>query len=206
MQLATIIGPTTWPLSLSDAQGFVIVDADDDSQMRVLQLAIRAATEHAERYSGLTAQRKTYQLRLDCWPARCERGDVLWPGDIELPAAPVRDVLSVTYVDTDGVEQTVSDDDYTWERTTEGATVYFRSGFSLPVLRSNRKGVVRVTFDAGFDSPDESGSGDDPALQLPDVMVLAVAQMVAGFFEKREGDSGAIGAAEKLLDKIRVYR
>lgn len=208
--LAKIIRATTWPISQDDARRFVIIDDEDDDHMRVLQQAIRAATEYCERYAGLTAQRVTYQLRLDAWPHHDHRDrpreGASWGGDIELPAAPVRDVLSVTYVDPDGIERPVSDDDWSWERTPAGAVVQFASSFSRPTLRSNRKGVVRVLFDAGFDAPDESGSGDDPELELPNSFIMAVQKLVLHFYENRDAGGSDMKAAEALLDQVRVYR
>jgi uncharacterized phiE125 gp8 family phage protein len=206
--LAKILAPTSWPLSQADARAFVVIDDEDADHLRVLDMAIRAATQYCETRSGLTAQRTTYQLRLDHWPhcdpRRFDHGDT--SADILLTAAPVRDVLSVTYVDPDGIEQTVSDADWTWERTPEGATVSLAAGFSRPTLRSNRKGVVRVLFDAGFDTPGESGSGDDPELQLPEQFIMAVAQLVGHFYEKRDAGGDDMKAADCLIDQVKVYR
>lgn len=195
--LATILGAATWPISQADARAFVIISDDDADHMRVLDQAIRSATEWAEGYSGLTAQRKTLQLRLNGWPDCSE---------IALPAAPVRDVLALTYVDPDGIERTAPSGSYSWERTPEGAIVTFDASFEKAALRSNRRGTVRVLFDAGFDATDESGSGDDPELRLPDQLIMAVQQVVAHFYENREPKADGLAAAQLLLDRIRVYR
>jgi uncharacterized phiE125 gp8 family phage protein len=197
--IAKIFGPTTWPISQDTAREFVIIDDADEDHMRVLDGAIRAATAWAEGHTGLTAQPQTLQLRLDGWP-----DDAC--GEIVIPAAPVRDVLTVTYVDEAGIEQTVTEGNYSWERTPEGALITFESDFSKPSLRSNRHGTVRVTFDAGFDDPDSSGSGDDPDLRLPDQLVMAVSQVVAQFYDNRQPNADGLRAAQLLLDQVRVYR
>jgi uncharacterized phiE125 gp8 family phage protein len=145
--LAKILAPTSWPLSLEDARAFVIIDDDDADHMRVLDLAIRAATQYCETRAGLTAQRTTYQLRLDAWPSTydCDRRRGAGAGnEIDLPAAPVRDVLSVTYVDTDGIEQTVPPRTGAGSARRKGASSRSQATVIAPTLRSGRKGVVRV--------------------------------------------------------------
>jgi hypothetical protein len=103
---------------------------------------------------------------------------------------------------------------YTWERSSEGARLEFVSDFSLPDLKAGRRGVVRITFDAGFDDPTQSGSGDDEDLKLSDDYKLCVLALASHFYNNREavGDPGA-GAqvavpmhCQSMLDQLRIYR
>ncbi len=71
-----------------------------------------------------------------------------WEQGIPLPLGPVQEITSVTYRDTDGVEQTVDEDDY---RLIGGmpALVHPVTDFSWPTSEYVRRGVT-VRFIAGY--------------------------------------------------------
>lgn len=76
--------------------------ADATRQAEVLAL-LAAARAHAEHYCGRSFGSQTLELALDAFPS----------GGISLPRPPVTSITSVKYLDTAGVEQTVSSADYT---------------------------------------------------------------------------------------------
>lgn len=76
--------------------------ADVARQAEVLAF-LAAARAHAEHYCGCSFGSQTLELALDAFPA----------GGIELVRPPVTSITSVKYLDTAGVEQTVSSTDYT---------------------------------------------------------------------------------------------
>lgn len=86
-----------------------------------------------------------------------------WSDPIVIPAAPVREVTAVKYLDTEHVEQTLDAGEWYFEASADGGSIWFTSAFSSPNL-SDRENPVRVEFSAGYDDPAESGSGDDPEL------------------------------------------
>lgn len=137
-------GPTvtsTYPVRLSDVKDFANVTWNDDDTkiLRAVKSAISRECD-ALQFQIPTA---TYKLELDEFP------DV-----IELRRPPVNSVTSITYLDTDGVEQTLASSVYRVLQT----DVYNRPG--LVVLDYNQnwpntRGVEReitVTFQCGYAS------------------------------------------------------
>lgn len=168
-----------------------------------LDALLKAATGAVEKHTGRTLTRSTWEYRIDCWPWP-------WREPIRIPAAPIRAVTGVAYLDEDAAEQDIDAANWFWERTPEGADLWFVDDYDLPSL-SDRAGAVRVTFDAGYDNPGESGSGDDPELVLDPGLELAVLFLVGSWFEKREH----IGAPESyqvpqtfeyLAAQLRIFR
>ncbi|WP_353474791.1 phage head-tail connector protein [Salipiger sp. H15] len=123
-------------------------DADDD---RLTQL-IRAETARYEAFTGRVLLPTGFRLSLAGWsfPA-C------------LPVLPVRTVSSVTYLDPDHAEQTLSASAWYAVEAAPLWSVDLDTQASLPAL-SDRPWPVRIDFDAGHDDPEASGAGDVPAL------------------------------------------
>lgn len=189
-------------IGAEDAAGDPIVDSDDNADVEAL---IEAAMGVFEGRTHLVLQPSDWELRLDHWPT-CA------PRCIAIPSAPVRDVTGVSYIDEDGVEQSIaqSGDNWTWERTTEGAVLWFRSDFELPTI-DRRHQAVRVQFSAGFDPPDQSGSGDDPELVLPPQAELALLYLVGTWTENRESVAKAQAfdvphTFDLLIEGLKVFR
>lgn len=171
--LLKITAPVAPPVTVERAKERLHIDSanfDDD-----LAILIDAAVGAVEGHTGRVLARSSWELRLDCWPG-CE--------PIRLPLAPIRDVTDVVYLDATGAEVAIADDWY-WYRTAAGADVRFVSGFSAPTLYE-RPGSLRVRFDAGYDAPSESGSGDDPELVMDARLEIAVLFLVGTWFERRE--------------------
>lgn len=211
--LKIVAGATTLAVSVAraqqrlkigaeDALGAPIVDTDDNADVEAL---IEAARGVFEGRTGLVLQPSDWELRLDRWPA-CA------PRCIAIPSAPVRDVTGVSYIDEDGAEQSIaqSGDVWLWERTTEGAVLWFHKDFTFPTI-DNRHQAVRVQFSAGYDDPAQSGSGDDPELVLPPQVELALLFLVGTWFENRESvakvDTSIVPQTfDLLIEKLKVFR
>lgn len=199
--LVKLTAPIGEAVSVERAKERLRIDgtADDADLARVIE----AATAAVEKQTGLTLRATDFELGLDSWHD--------WPrGCIQLPAAPVRAVTEVVYLDADLVEQTVDAADYFWERTPEGAIVDFVEGFSRPPL-GDRPHAVKVRFSAGFDAPDASGSGDDPELAFPATAEMAVLFLVGHWHQMREsvapGEQFPVPQAfEYLAGQLRIYR
>lgn len=178
----------------------LIIDHDDWDQD--IEALIRAASDVVERETGRVLQPSTWELRTDCWPGYC------YP--LRLDIAPIRDVLSVKYLDDDGLEQTVLSSNWYWDRTSAGADLRFITGYSFPLLY-NRPGSVRVRVFAGYDDQEASGSGDDPELTLPPIIEMAVLFLVGAWMENREsvidGQRFEVPQTFKFLaDQLKIYR
>jgi len=197
--LRIVEASTDLPVSLALAKEHCKVEHDDDDVS--LAAYIRAAVQTVEKSTTRALAPTVYEWRLDEWPC----------GDIELPVAPVRSVLSVSYIDEAGDEQTLSGDDWDWEYSEFGATVMFDSSFSAPVLGRD-KGGVRIGFDAGYDIPGAEDSPADPNLAQPPAAAAAVLILTQHLYENRS--PVAVGeivttiplSAERLIASIRIWR
>lgn len=173
-------------------------DGTDDDLLEAYQ---KAAVAYVEKHCGIVLQPKELQYRINCWPC----------GGIEIPAAPVRDVSKIEYLDENGILQEIDDSNWTWARTADGAVISFSSDYSLPELVEDQRDRVRVTFTAGFDDPSATGSGDDPAYTLPRQVVVLVLMLTSYWYDQREPVTKDGGfklplAAEAILAQLRVYR
>jgi uncharacterized phiE125 gp8 family phage protein len=164
--------PAGSAVPLDEIKAHVIVDhADDDA---LLEGYTAAAVRFFEDHTGRFMLPIDLELRLDRW---CE--------PIILPAAPVRAVTEVAYLDADGVEQVLGAGEWYFVRTEEGGRVRFTGSFARPPL-SDREGAVLVRFEAGTDDPEESGSGDNPPLAPVATDAQIVKLMVAHWYLTRE--------------------
>lgn len=199
MSVITILAATTLPVTLDEAKAHLRVDHDDENDK--IETELKASVEYVQTHTTLILAPTTLQCRLDDWP-NCN--------EFTLPRGPVRDVTDFTYVDEDGIEQTVSTADYSWVLTDEGATITFGEDFDAPTLKSYRKGTVRVTFEAGFDDPAASGSGDDPNFKLPYLLRVAILMQLELIHEGSSLSKDQVIALEGVRDKAlaqhRVYR
>ncbi|RUX81404.1 head-tail connector protein [Mesorhizobium sp. M7A.F.Ca.CA.004.08.2.1] len=185
-------------VSVDDVKAHVIVDTTDDDEL--IKAYIRAATRLAEDRMGRILLPTEFEYRVDRW---C--------GPIAIPAAPIRDVTEVFYLDENHVEQTLAPGDWYYVVTAEGATLRFTDAFSSPAL-SNRPQAVRLRFMAGFDDPDVPVSGYDPDLKPDPVDRLIVMILVANWYQSREPVAiGAVVAeipfsANSLIEMRKIYR
>lgn len=201
--LKLITAATTLAVSVARAKERLRIDeADDDNDIEALIRAAAGVTEHR---AGVTLQESAWELRLPCWPHGPH-------SCISIPIAPVREITGVSYLDEDGNEQTIAQgaDTWNWERTPEGAVLWFASGFDFPDL-AEHPFAVRVQLGAGFDDPAESGSGDDPELSLPASAETAVLFLVGHWFENREAVAGkqtypVPSTFDLLIEGFRVFR
>lgn len=199
--LTQLTPATGWPVSVEEVKAHALIEGDD--QDNHVELMRNAAVEYVARHCSQALAPASYQWATSAWPQawNCPA--------IELPLYPVREVTSIVYLDQDHAEQPVSSADYVVELTAEGASIYFENGFSFPTL-STRPNPVRVIFDAGYDDPEASGSGDEPRLQLPHDLKLAILMLAATFFEYREEVTASeafkndLGA--RMLAQHRIFR
>lgn len=198
--LITIAAPTTFPVTVAEASDHCRAPDNGDDNALVLR-ALKAAIDYVQRETNLILAPTTLQYRIDAWPC----------GGLILPKAPVRDVRAISYLDADGNEQTVADDQYYWDPVPEGAVVRFGDLFSAPALQPRRSGGVRIEFDAGFDDPGASASGDDPNLILPETLKIAVLMLTQHWYDNRgvvsfEPSHAVVLSAMSLLAQQRIYR
>lgn len=153
MALTLVTPPTEWPVTLDEAKSHLRVTSDD-SEDDLIETYIRAATNHVERTLGISLMERTYALTLDAFTDA-----------IELPRGPVAEVVSVEYVDEDGVTQTVSTDDYTTDIGGVRNWIVRNSAASW-ASTLDAVNVVTVTYVAGYDELPEEYSDLKQAILL----------------------------------------
>lgn len=199
--------PAAEPVSVAEVRAWLDIGSEvADSTLTSLIAAARQDIDGAAGWLGRALVTQTWQLRMDRFPC----------GEIRLPLRPLQSVDSVVYADVDGVDQTISADDYAVE-TGEAALLLPAYGKSWPAARCF-PGSVRVTYVAGYgaaaDVPEpirqaialqvghlRSLSGRDPLLRRETVDGVSTQEWEVG-----EGAAAALtSAADALLSPYRVW-
>jgi uncharacterized phiE125 gp8 family phage protein len=97
MSLTLITGPAATPIALAEVKAQCRVTSNDEDAL--LAAYIRSATEAVEQLSGLRLLDQTWEYSIDAFPAHC--------GWLRLPLAPLLALTSITYLDAQGVAQTL---------------------------------------------------------------------------------------------------
>ncbi|MRV72566.1 hypothetical protein GJ700_12695 [Duganella sp. FT92W] len=104
---------------------------------------VRGITDEVEQQTGRAVVTQTYRVTLDSFPEA-----------IRLPAPPVASVLSVKYIDTDGVEQTLDPADYELDAESEPCYLVPAPDRRWPETM-DRINAVRVEVECGY-GPDDT--------------------------------------------------
>ncbi|MBS4048155.1 MAG: head-tail connector protein [Alphaproteobacteria bacterium] len=191
--------PADPAVSLQLCKQHLRIDSNDENAL--IEVYRDSAIAYIEGYTTRALGATQYQQTFDAWPGAC---------GLVLGVAPIREVSEVVYLDEAGAEQTISTGSWYLTKTPMGGTVRFDADYSQPVLY-DRPGSLIVRFDAGYDSPDVTGSGD-PELALPSQARSCALLLTAHAFENRA--PVVVGAAanelpftvQALLNQLRIYR
>ncbi len=167
----------------------------------LVERALKGAISFIENRTGRIIAPTLVQYRLDDWP--CD-----W--DLKVPHAPIRDVVDVRYVGEDGIERSIGDENWSWEGESDGAVISWAQLSSIPSLHTTQKGTVRVNFQAGYNLPDESGTGDDPNLALPEDLKIAILMLTSHWYENRgltsaEQQNSVPMAVDTLINRFKIF-
>lgn len=159
---------------------------------------VQAATDELEGVTGWLGRslvQQTWRLSLPAFPS----------GPIMLPLPPLQSVTSVTYLDKDGVRQTLGDtgaspagEDYSV--VTDAEVGYVAPAFGKSWPSGRRQGdAVQITFVAGYASP----------AAVPAVVRRWIAGRLGFYYENREAMiTGTIATMlppfDRSLDNLRV--
>lgn len=190
MGLTLLEPPNTEPIDLSAArlQARKTSAEEDDLFTNVLIPACRDRAELATLRQLITAR---WQLNLDAWP--CE-------GWIDVPRPPLQTILGITYVDMNGVTQTLAADQYIVDapvgpRAPRGRVVP-AYGVTWPTARAQANAIA-VEFRCGY--------GDD-GTEVPALLRQAMLRDIASLFEHREDVLVGTITAELPRSSASVYR
>ena len=162
--LELVTAPTSEPVQLDTVKSHLNID--DAAEDSLLESYIAAAREWVERYLDLALITRVLRLNIHQFPST-------W---LSLPFPPLGQVSSIKYIDTSGVEQTVSPSIYQVNNLSIPACVVLLSGESWPLTLSglNR---VKVEYEAGFGS-DHSA--------IPKLIQQALLLTIGHYYVQRE--------------------
>lgn len=168
--LYLIGAPAAEPVSTADAKLHLRVDHTAEDSLIYSKAA--AARGHVERLTARQLITATWELRLDAFPAdTCA---------IRIPKPPLREVLSVKYVDQDGTLQTLAPAEYVVDvpvgPTAPWGRLWLAYLKTWPLTRDERN-AVRIQFKAGY--------GDNPA-DVPEDLRNAILLKVGALHASRE--------------------
>lgn len=190
MTLSLVSVDGTEPISTSDAKDHLRVDLSDDDVL--ISAAATAARDYFEADTNRQLVKATYTLTLDDFPRSRHE-------PIRIPRPPLRSVTSITYLDSDGTEQTWSSSEYTVE-TFDGpgaqpGRVYPKAEYVWPTTQ-DVPGAVTITFEAGYDVVPE-GMKATLLLLVGDLYANREAQVVGNVFSDNR-------TAQRLLGRYRL--
>lgn len=193
------------PISLAEVKVRLDIETSDLDPEGVANVdaqvlgALRGAVDYVEAQTQRVLRRRVMSKSFDHWPC--------FPLTIE--GVPMRDVLSISYVDEDGATQTFAEAGWTWVPTPDGARIVLIDNPDIPRTRYGWPNAVTVNFEAGYDP-----SGTVPVEEvyaLPPRVEQAVVMMTGHLFNNRD----AVGTerayevplgVENLLINARQYR
>lgn len=186
MGLSLVTPPSSEALDLLRAKRHLRVDGNlEDADIDKL---ISAAVDFVEEDTGRQIMPATWQATFDRFPHG------RWP--LELPRPPLLSVSEVTYLDSDGVEQTWDAAEY---QVYAPAGPFARNGHVQPIPNERypttrrATNAVTVEFEAGYADVE----------QVPQVAVAAIQIVLADLFEHREGHVvGETVSANPVLDRL----
>ena len=182
--LATIANntATTYTDNIADTSLGAEVSATNTTGDPKLISILAAAREHVEDWTRRALMTQTPELVLDAFPT----------GGINLPSPPLQSVTSIKYIDTDGVEQTLSSALYDVDTDSEPGMVAPAYDEEWPDTR-DQINAVRVRYAAGWTT----------AALVPYKIKAAILLVCADLHEMR-GDPviGASVVENKTVDRL----
>lgn len=164
MQIERIAPPTAEPVQVADLVAQARIDGAEENEL--LGRLLATARAHVESVTQRSLLRQDWRITLDEFPA----GAV-----IRLPRGPVSEVLSVRYLDAQGMQQTLPGAAY---RLVSGGLVQRlvpAVGMSWPRAVC-AIGAVEISYRAGWET----------AQQVPEEIRDAILMLAAHWFENRE--------------------
>lgn len=152
-----VVTPPTDPISVEDAKRQCVVLHDDDDGL--FEGYIAAARDYVEKYTGTPLAPQTVEIKCDSFADMAR-----------LPVAPVLSV-AISYIDTAGEEQTLTDDLYELRADGLDASAIPAYGKQWPVPRHGSR--ITVTADVGYE-------------QLPASIRHAMLLWISDAYEQRE--------------------
>lgn len=186
------VAPTAYPVSVTEAVAQCRVDTTDENAL--FQALIEAAVSHVDGYSGVLGRALLTQTWQQSYPG--------FTTGLRLPVGDLISISTVTYYDSDNVQQTLSSTVYRGLTDSRGPYVAEKPDQSWPSAYT-RDDAVTVTWTAGYGAT---------AASVPAAIRHALLLLIGHWYENRE--SVVIGApvaslpmaVESLLAPYRLRR
>ncbi len=165
----TTIG-TTEPVSLSEMKTF-LGEAGDHNDALITAL-ITAARERAEIFLNRTIVDRRIVLMIDYVPVN---------GKVKLPRGPIKELVSVQYVDNDDDLQTLDPENYASHIGVDPGILVFKNSIS-----GKKQGIntIHITYDTGYGNREVYGTVyQNP---LPGAIVNAIKMIVYTMYDHRD--------------------
>lgn len=192
MTLVLVTAPAAEPVSLADAKDWLrVTDTNSDTLITNLIASARQAVE-SETSRALITQ--TWEMRIDDFtPHRADRSRALYmhrpfPA-MEIPKPPLQSVVSIKYIDVNGVLQTLASSVYAVAIPSgpfaQNGSYRLANDQSWPDTLTDAD-VVRVQFTAGYGAAPTS---------VPMALQHAILHLVADLYAYRERQIGGVSIA-----------
>lgn len=174
----TTTPPAGEPVTVAEVKSHTYIDHDD--QDAEIEMLVAAARDHVERYCNVKIATQTVDVKCDSFD------DFAY-----LPIGPVQSISAITYIDTDGAEQTLATSVYELRADDLDGEVVLQYGQAWPARRVGTR--ITVTAVVGYEA-------------TPPAIKNALLLLVALGFESREAqEMGAFSTADALLSNFRRY-
>lgn len=188
--IVLVTPPSAEPLTSAEAGAHARLGTLQAEEVALLDGYIMAARQRCEDVSWRQMLTATYRLRLPRFPSVCDPNEgVVRDGGILLPRPPLQTLTSITYVDQDGVTQTLATSAYQVEppagQGSERALILPAYGESWPSTRPV-PGAVQVNYTAGY---------GDAGSAVPQTLLQGIRCMVARMYQLREDAEAAARAS-----------
>ena len=188
-----VTAPSVEPLTLTEAKLYLRVDQSTEDNL--ISGMVVAARQWVETYTRRALVTQTWDFRYESFM------DTRQP--LILPKAPLQSVTSITYLDEDGVSQTLASSNYS-VRTLSGATagrgyIELNDDVSLPSLYTDALAPVTVRAVCGYGA----------AAAVPDGVKMAIYLMLGDLYEQRQETMMSVSSKtkttiERLLGPYRL--
>ncbi len=188
MAYKIITQPSVEPVTLVEAKDHCRVDGTELDAL-FTGVIIPSARQSAEHEMGRALCTQTRELVLDAFPADCV-----------LEGAPIQSLVSVKYLDTAGVEQTLDPQDVILDKDSEPGYLSLNYGMGWPETY-DVPNAVRVRYICGY------GGAEDVPAAIKAWMLLAIGTMAAQAETMTQKQATALPDRfwHRLLDPFKVY-
>lgn len=191
LRLVQTVAPTAEPIGVYDVYADHLRGADREAEEDYVARLVKTARRQGEWFTRRSWMPQTWAGKCDRFPYACEDD-----GAIALPKGPLIAVESVTYVDEDGVTQTL--DDALYQVLQEGranrpSRIVPAYNEVWPTTRVQRDAVT-ITYEAGYVT-----EGSPAAPDVPEDLVHGLLLVVGELYKQRSESVHAFNQNPALI-------